>query len=226
MSLLHYTAAAEVARTLITGATGFIGSYVCRLLVQRGDDVRATLHPGAREQLPARLDVESVRADIVDRRAIRRAMSGVERVFHLAGTSSLALPREQVFALNVEGARIVFEEALRAEVQRVVHTSSVAAIGPAPAGKTADESSVWDAGRYAIPYVDSKREAEAAGMRLLARGLPLVIVNPALVLGAGDPGAVLDDPCAQVSAARDPGIRGRDAQRRGRRGRGARSPPG
>ena len=176
-----------MARTLVTGATGFIGSNVCRLLVQRGDDVRATLHPGVREQMEARLDVECVRADIIDRRAIRRAMSGVERVFHVAGTSSLTLPREQVFALNVEGARIVFEEALRAEVQRVVHTSSVAAIGPAPAGKTADESSSWD-GRYAIPYVESKREAEAAAMRLVARGLPLVIVNPALVLGAGDPG--------------------------------------
>ncbi len=177
-----------MARTLVTGATGFIGSHVARLLVQRGDDVCATLHLSAGEQVLARLDVETVRADIVDRRAIRRAMRGVERVFHLAGTTSLVLPREQIFALNVEGARIVLEEALRAEVQRVVYTSSVAAIGPAPPGTTADESCIWDAGRYAISYVDSKHEAEATAMRLMARGLPLVIVNPAHVLGAGDSG--------------------------------------
>jgi dihydroflavonol-4-reductase len=115
-------------------------------------------------------------------------MRGIERVFHLAGTTSLVLSREQAFSLNVEGTRIVLEEALRADVERVVHTSSVAAIGPAPNGSIADESNVWDAGRYAIPYVDSKHEAEAAAMRLLGRGLPLVIVNPAHVLGAGDPG--------------------------------------
>jgi dihydroflavonol-4-reductase len=73
-------------------------------------------------------------------------------------------------------------------VQRAVYTSSVAAIGPAPRGSTADETNVWEAGRYAIPYVDSKHEAENEAMRLLARGLPVVIVNPAHVLGAGDPG--------------------------------------
>ena len=68
------------------------------------------------------------------------------------------------------------------------YTSSVAAVGPAPPDSTADETNVWDAGRYAIPYVDSKHEAEVEALRLIARGLPLVIVNPAHVLGAGDPG--------------------------------------
>ncbi|MGA2928392.1 MAG: NAD-dependent epimerase/dehydratase family protein [Solirubrobacteraceae bacterium] len=175
-------------RTLVTGATGFIGSHVVRLLAQRGDDIRVTVHADAGERVLADVDVEVVRADVIDRRAVRRAMDGVERVFHIAGTTSLVLPREQVFALNVEGSRIVLEEALRAEVERVVLTSSVAAIGPSPPGTTASESSLWDAGKYAIAYVDSKHEAEATAMRLMARGLPLVIVNPAHVLGAGDPG--------------------------------------
>ncbi len=82
----------------------------------------------------------------------------------------------------------MLEEALRAGVQRVVYTSSAAAVGPSPKGETADENSVWDAGRYAIPYVDAKHEAEILALRLAARGLPVVIVNPAHVLGAGDPG--------------------------------------
>jgi dihydroflavonol-4-reductase len=115
-------------------------------------------------------------------------MQGAQKVFHIAGSTSLVLSRERLFALHNEGTRIVLEEALRAGVERVVYTSSVAAIGPAPKGLTADESNVWEAGRYAIPYVDSKREAELTALRLLARGLPLVIVNPAHVLGAGDPG--------------------------------------
>jgi len=175
-------------RTLITGATGFIGSHVTRLAVARGDEVRVTVRPGSPRAALEGLEVEQVRADVCDRRSIRRAMRGVDRVFHVAGTTSLALPRERAFAVNVEGTRIVLEEALSAGVERIVYTSSVAAIGPARPGRTADESNVWDAGRYGIAYVDSKHEAEVTAMRLVARGLPLVIVNPATVLGAGDPG--------------------------------------
>jgi dihydroflavonol-4-reductase len=115
-------------------------------------------------------------------------MRGIERVFHLAGTTNFRLPREQTFALNVEGTRIVLEEALRAGVERAVHTSSVGAIGPARKGRPADETQVWNAGRHGIPYVDSKHEAETLALRLVERGLPLVIVNPAMVFGAGDPG--------------------------------------
>jgi dihydroflavonol-4-reductase len=175
-------------RTLVTGATGFIGSHVTRLLVERGDDVVATIRSGSRTTALDALGVRTIRADICDRRAVRRAMQGIDRVFHLAGTTSLTLRRECAFAINVEGTRVVLEEALRAGVERAVLTSSVAAIGPAPRGLIADEYSVWDAGRHGIPYVDSKHEAEIAAMRLLSRGLPLVIVNPAHVLGPGDHG--------------------------------------
>ena len=115
-------------------------------------------------------------------------MRGIDRVFHVAGTTNLGLPRGETFALNLEATRIVLGEALRTGVERAVYTSSVAAIGPAQRGSTADETDAWDGGRYAIPYVDSKHEAEVAALRLIARGLPLVIVNPAHVMGAGDPG--------------------------------------
>lgn len=177
-----------MARILLTGATGLIGSHVARLLVERGDDIRVTVRESSNLDRLAGLEVEKVRADILDRRAIRRALRGIERVFHAAGTANLALNRARTFAVNVEGTRIVLEEALRAEVERVVYTSSVAAIGPAPRGSTADESQVWDAGRYRIPYLDAKHEAEVEVLRLVARGLPVVMVNPAFVLGPGDPG--------------------------------------
>jgi dihydroflavonol-4-reductase len=164
---------------LVTGATGFIGSHVVRLLVERGDEVVATVRRGSERGALDALGVRCVSADILDRRAVRRAMAGVESLFHVAGTTSFTLPRERVFAVNVEGTRIVLEEAIRAGVSRGVYVSSVAAIGPAAPGSTADETNVWDAGRFAIPYVDSMHEAEVVALRLIARGLPLVIVIPA-----------------------------------------------
>jgi dihydroflavonol-4-reductase len=177
-----------VPSTLVTGASGFIGSHVTGLLVQRGDDVAVLVREGSSLDALSGLEVEFRRGDARDRRSVRRAMRGIERVFHVAGTTSLTLSRGETFAINLEATRIVLEEALRAGVERAVYTSSVGAIGPAPPGSTADETNVWDAGRYAIPYVDSKHEAEVEALRLIARGLPLVMVNPARVLGAGDPG--------------------------------------
>jgi dihydroflavonol-4-reductase len=175
-------------RTLVTGATGFIGSHVTRLLVERGDDVCVFMRRGSRTRALNDLQVEQVRGDILDRRSVRRAMRGVDRVFHAAGTSDLRAPRATLFGLAVEGTTIVLEEALRAEVERIVYTSSTAAVGPAPRGKSATETSPWIGGRHAIAYLDAMHEAEAAALRLVDRGLPLVVVNPSLVLGAGDPG--------------------------------------
>jgi dihydroflavonol-4-reductase len=170
--------------TLVTGATGLIGSHVTRLLVERGDRVRALVRPGARVD-----DLEGIElapGDVLDRASVRRAMRGVQRVFHVAGMTSLRASADTLFAVNVDGTRIVLEEALRAGVARAVHTSSVAAVGPAPRGSTADERQVFRAGRYGLPYVNAKREAEMVAMQLAAHGLPVVIVNPAHVFGAGD----------------------------------------
>jgi dihydroflavonol-4-reductase len=174
--------------TLVTGATGFLGGHLTRLLVERGDEVRALVRTGSQTASLDRLQVAIVRGDVADRGAIRRALRGVDRVFHLAGTTNLRLSRAEVFALNVEGTRNVLEEALRSGVERVVYTSSVAAIGPARKGSVATETNVWDAARYGIPYVDAKREAEQVALDLAGRGLPVVAVNPAHVLGAGDRG--------------------------------------
>ena len=120
-------------RTLVTGATGFIGSHVTRLLVERGDEVSAMVRESSSLDPLDGLPVKILRGDARDRRSVRRAMRGIDRVFHIAGTTNLALPRGETFALNLEATRIVLEEALRAEVERAVYTSSVAAIGrPSP----------------------------------------------------------------------------------------------
>jgi dihydroflavonol-4-reductase len=158
------------------------------LLVERGDAVRALVRPSSDRASLEGLDVDTVRGDVGDRGSVRRALRGVDRVFHLAGTTNLRLSRPEVFALNVEGTRNVLEETLRSGVERVVYTSSVAAIGPARKGSVAAETHVWNAARYGIPYADAKHEAEEVALGLAERGLPVVIVNPAHVLGAGDRG--------------------------------------
>jgi dihydroflavonol-4-reductase len=174
-------------RTLVTGATGFVGSHVARLLAERGDELRLTVRKRSRLEALQGVDGEQIGCDLLDRRAVRRALQGVDRVFHSAGLVSLRPgDGEHLFRANVEATRLLLEECLRAGVERVVYTSSVAAVGPAPPGERADESTVFTAGGLGIPYVNSKHEAEVEAFRVAAHGLPLVCVNPSVVLGAGD----------------------------------------
>jgi dihydroflavonol-4-reductase len=172
--------------TLVTGAAGLVGSHVARLLAERGDDLRLTVRRTTRRDNLDGLDAKLVVADLLDRAAVRRALRGVERIFHVAGMTSLRAAPEIVWRANVETTRIVLEEALRAGVQRVVHTSSVAAVGPAPPGSTADERQRFPIEAATIPYVRAKRDAEFEALRVAAAGLPVVIVNPAHVFGRGD----------------------------------------
>ena len=176
-----------MAETLVTGATGFIGSHVARLLVERGDEVRLGVEDGSPDTAIADLDCKRVKLDVRDRRSVRRALKGVERVFHCAGVTSVRpADEERLFEVNVGGTKLVMEECLRAEVERVVYTSSAAAVGPAANGKAATETQLFTAARLGIPYVNSVHEAEVEAMRVAAHGLPLVCVNPAVCLGAGD----------------------------------------
>jgi dihydroflavonol-4-reductase len=177
-----------VGKTLVTGGSGFVGSHVVRALAARGDDLRLLVRRGSGLDHLSDLEFERSSGDVLDRRAVTRAMSGVDRVFHIAGSTSMRpRHREKVFDLNVKGTRIVLEEALAAGVERAVFTSSVAAIGPARPRGTADETQPFRAGSLGITYVNSKHEAEVEALRLAAHGLPLVIVNPSFVLGPDDP---------------------------------------
>ena len=172
--------------SLVTGAPGLVGSHVARLLVERGDEVRLGVRPSSRLDNLLELDAVRVELDILDRPSIRRAMKGVDRVFHVAGSTNLRATREQLLAANVEGTTNVLGEALRAGVGRVVHTSSIAAVGPARRGSTADETLAWTASKLGIDYIDAKRAAEEAALSFVPKGLEVVVVNPAHVLGRGD----------------------------------------
>ncbi|MFN2616063.1 MAG: NAD-dependent epimerase/dehydratase family protein [Thermoleophilaceae bacterium] len=176
-----------MAKTLVTGGTGFVGSHVAHLLAARGDELRLTVRDGSRTQSIDDLDCERVKCDVLDRRALRRALKGVDRVFHVAGVSSLdPADAERVVQVNLHGTKAVMEESMRAGVRRVVYTSSSAAFGPADPGGTADETQLFRAGRLGIPYVNAVHEGEVEALRLAAKGLPVVCVNPCIAFGAGD----------------------------------------
>jgi dihydroflavonol-4-reductase len=176
-----------VPRTLVTGGTGFVGSHVVRALLGRGDDVRVTVRRTSALDALEGLDVEQVIADVTDRRAMRAAVRGVDRVFHVAGATSLRWDEDRLFKANATGTRVVMEACLEQGVSRVIHTSSVAALGPAPRGSTADETQVAHAADLAgIPYAAAKLAAEQEAMRAAAHGLAVVVVNPAHVFGPGD----------------------------------------
>jgi dihydroflavonol-4-reductase len=177
-----------MAKTLVTGATGFVGVHLARQLERRGDDIRLLVREQSNTDPLAGLEWERSVGDVTDRDSVRRAMRGVDRVFHVAGTTSMRTPaRDRVFEVNVEGTRNVMDEAMRADVARVVFTSSSSAVGTAKRGGTVDEEQPFTAGRLGIAYINSKHEAEVIATRAAAKGLPVVIVNPSFVLGPEDP---------------------------------------
>jgi dihydroflavonol-4-reductase len=143
------------------------------------------VRPSSPEKALDGLDVERVTADITDRQAMRRAARRMERAFHVAGTVNLRLPVEQLLRVNAEGTRTVLDACLAEGVERAVHVSSVAAIGPARPGGALDERHVRS-GPLGIPYADAKHAAEVEALRVAARGLDVVVACPAHVLGAGD----------------------------------------
>ena len=167
----------------MTGGTGFIGSHVVRALLARGDDVRVTVRPTSRGEVPE--GAEPVTADVTDRRAMRRAVRGAERVFHVAGTTRLGLAADELLRIHVDGTRSVLDASLAEGVARVVHVSSAAAIGPARPGGALDERHVR-AGPLGVPYADAKHAAEVEALRVAARGLDVVVASPAHVFGRGD----------------------------------------
>jgi len=176
------------AQTLITGATGLVGSAVARTLVGAGFPVRALVRPGSpRTQLDG-LEVEFVEGDIRDAASVRRAMQGSHYVFHVAADYRLwARDRGEIFAANVGGTRTMMQEALRAGVERVVYTSSVATLGWLAAGVPGDETIALSEAEGIGVYKRSKIAAERLVEAMVANDkLPAVIVNPSTPIGPRD----------------------------------------
>jgi len=173
-----------VKPTLVTGATGFVGWHVARLLVERGRRVRALVRAasGLRE-LPG---VEAVTGDLREPDSLARAVEGCGVVFHVAADYRLWVPDPaEMYRTNVDGTRNVLEAARRAGVERIVYTSTVGCIG-LPAGAPGDEETPVSLEDMTGHYKRSKFLAEQAALDFARSGLPVVIVNPTAPVGDHD----------------------------------------
>jgi nucleoside-diphosphate-sugar epimerase len=172
--------------TLVTGATGHAGANLVRALVARGEQVRVTVRERDDLRPLVGLPVEQVTADLRDRAAIDAAMRGVKRVYHLAAAVSLRrADLQQLFDVNVLGTRKVVEAALANGVERLVHCSSLGAIGRNPGG-VSDESFTINPFETCLDYECTKAHAEHEVLRAVLNGLDAVIVNPSGMVGPWD----------------------------------------
>ncbi len=168
---------------LVTGASGFLGWHVARVLVERGFAVRALVREGSRVD---GLDVERVTGDLRDPAALERAAAGCALVFHVAADYRLwAKDPREIYRSNVDGTRNLLEAARKTGAERIVYTSTVGCIG-LPHDRLGDETTPVSLNDMAGDYKRSKFMAEQVALEFARAGLPVVIVNPTAPVGDHD----------------------------------------
>jgi len=171
----------------ITGATGFLGSHVARVLVEQGAKLRLLVRSSSDLRNIAELNAEQVVGDLREPASIEKAMSGCEVVFHVAADYRLWVrDPDQMYRSNVEGTRALLEAARKNAIRRVIYTSSVATMGFTSNGSLADENSPVSLGQMIGPYKRSKLMAEQIAIATGHSGIDVVVVNPTTPIGERD----------------------------------------
>lgn len=176
------------ALTLLTGATGFVGAALARILLAEGWRLRVLTRAGSDQRNLAGLDVEIVTGDLTDTASLRQAVRGCDALFHVAADYRIWVPDPMAMhRANVIGTRSLLEAAQEAGVSRMVYTSSVATLGLHADGTPADEDTPSSLATMVGTYKKSKYLAEQEVHKLIAaRQLPCVIVNPSTPIGPRD----------------------------------------
>jgi dihydroflavonol-4-reductase len=174
--------------TLVTGATGFVGSAVARTLLARGHELRLLSRANSDRRNIAELDAEVAVGDLTDAASLKRAAAGCRYVVHVAADYRIWVPDpSEMLRANVEGAIGMVRAAAEAGAERIVHCSSVAALGLVGDGSLSDENTPAKESDFVGIYKRSKYLAERALRDIISReGLPVVIVNPAAPVGPRD----------------------------------------
>lgn len=174
-------------RALVTGATGFIGHHVTRILKERGARVAALVREESDAALLRSLDIELRSGDIRDFESVCAALRGCTHVFHLAADYRLWVPDPwNMYQVNVQGTINIMKAALRTNIERVVYTSTVGALAASRKGRPSDESTPADIRDMVGHYKRSKFMAERQALKYCEKGLPVVIVNPSTPVGPMD----------------------------------------
>lgn len=178
-----------MGKILITGANGLLGTYLIRQLLERGEEVVGLYRSG----LPKTLSedelqrVEWVQGDILDVVLLEEVMQSCERVYHCAGLVSFNPSRaDDLMKVNVEGTANVVNAALATGIKKMIHVSSVAAIGRKRNNATVTEQTKWEDAANPSVYGKSKYKGELEVWRALHEGLDVAVVNPVIILGYGD----------------------------------------
>ncbi|HVA94439.1 MAG TPA: hopanoid-associated sugar epimerase [Candidatus Dormibacteraeota bacterium] len=174
-------------KTLVTGATGFLGSHIARELSGRGEDVRVLARASSDLRALEGFRSESAVGDLRDAASLDRALDGVSRVFHVAADYRLwaSDPRE-IYESNVTGTQNLLEAARRAGVEKFVYTSTVATIAVPREGRLPNEQTQSSVAEMIGHYKRSKFQAEQCALLAAEAGLPVIIVNPTTPVGPGD----------------------------------------
>jgi dihydroflavonol-4-reductase len=177
-------------KILVTGGTGFLGSYIIKELVEKNFMVRAIRRSN---KFPSYISkeifdkVDWVDGDILDVISLEEAMEGIDTIIHAAAVISFAKQdREQMYRVNVEGTANIVNMALEKNVRRLIHISSVAALGRTTTGGSVNEEKKWEESKVNTHYAKSKYKGELEVWRGISEGLHGVILNPSTILGYGD----------------------------------------
>jgi len=179
-----------IRRILVTGGTGFLGSYIIKEPIEKGFSVRA-IRRGSKLPfyIPEEIlnKVQWIEGDILDVVSLEEAMDNIDTVIHSAAVVSFVKKdREQMYRVNVEGTANVVNIALEKNVRRFIYVSSVAALGRTATGGTVNEEKKWEASKANTHYGKSKHNGELEVWRGISEGLNGVILNPSTILGFGD----------------------------------------
>ncbi|MDE2581047.1 MAG: NAD-dependent epimerase/dehydratase family protein [Rhodospirillales bacterium] len=178
---------ATAAPTLLTGATGFVGSAVARALIARGHRLRVLVRPSSDRANIAGLDAEPVLGDLTEPASLTRAAAGCRYVVHVAADYRIWVPDPAaMLRANIDGTVAMLRAAAASGAERIVYCSSVAALGLTGDGTPADEATPIDPDTIVSTYKQSKYQAERAARGLAREGVPVVIVNPAAPVGPRD----------------------------------------
>jgi dihydroflavonol-4-reductase len=174
-------------KVFVTGATGFVGSHVARLLSEQGAQLRLLVRAGSRTENIAGLDAERIIGDLSDSSSLRKGMQGCEAVFHVAADYRLWVRRpEEMYKANVEGTRSMLKAAQESGVRRLVYTSSVATMGFSGNGTPCTEDSPVSVTDMIGHYKRSKFLAEELVLAAGRSGFAAVVVNPTTPVGERD----------------------------------------